>query len=43
VRLEDAFDYRDFRRSVAKFVRKNHVQTDEHWMAGEVIPNKLKA
>lgn len=43
VRVEDAFDFRDFRRSVAKFVRKDHVQTKDHWMTSEIIPNKLKA
>lgn len=42
VRLTDAFDYTDFDISVAKFVRANHVQTDEHWMYKEVIKNKLK-
>jgi hypothetical protein len=43
VRLADAFDYRDFRRSVAKFVRKGHVQTNKHWMHGRrIIPNSLK-
>jgi hypothetical protein len=41
IRLEDAFHYRDFRRSVAKFVRKGHVQTDEHWMNGEIKANGL--
>ena len=42
VRLADSFDYNDFDKSVAKFVRANHVQTDEHWLHKEVIPNKLK-
>lgn len=41
VRLADGFPYRDFRRSVAKYVRKGHVQTDEHWMRRAVVPNKL--
>lgn len=42
VRLADEFDYRDFRRSVAKFVRKGHVQTGKHWMHGRRIePNGL--
>lgn len=42
VRLADEFDYRDFRRSVAKFVRKGHVQTSKHWMHGRRIePNSL--
>jgi hypothetical protein len=31
VRLADGFAYEEFGRSVAKFVRPNHVQTDEHW------------
>lgn len=42
VRLANAFTYADFDKSVAKFVRKNHVQTDNHWMFSEIIPNKLK-
>jgi hypothetical protein len=42
IRLADEFDYRDFRRSVAKFVRKDHVQTTKHWMRGQRIrPNGL--
>lgn len=42
VRLADAFRYDEFETSVAKFVRANHVQTDEHWMHKEVVKNKLK-
>lgn len=42
VRLADAFSYEDFGKSVAKFVRKNHIQTLDHWMFQEIIPNKLK-
>ena len=42
VRLRDAFAYEDFRECVAKMVRKNHVQTDSHWMHTEVVQNKLK-
>lgn len=34
VRLADSFSYRDFKQSVAKFVRKNHVATTKHWMYG---------
>lgn len=26
---------------VVKWVRKGHVQTDQHWMTSEIIPNKL--
>ncbi|WNO10849.1 RNA ligase family protein [Teredinibacter sp. KSP-S5-2] len=41
VRLVDAFPYREFGSSVAKWVRTNHVKTDQHWMHGDVVPNKL--
>lgn len=40
IRLVDSFN--DFAQSVAKYVRPNHVQTEFHWMHGEVKPNKLK-
>jgi hypothetical protein len=43
VRLADSFHYRAFRRSVAKFVRKDHVQTDEHWKSRAVVANRLRA
>jgi hypothetical protein len=42
VRLADGFAYKDFRKSVAKWVRKNHVQTDAHWMHGPVVANGLQ-
>ncbi|NMF01527.1 RNA ligase family protein [Aneurinibacillus aneurinilyticus] len=42
VRLADTFHYDDFMHSAAKFVRKNHVQTNEHWMNRPVVPNILK-
>ncbi len=32
VRLADSFTLSNFPQSLAKFVRKDHVQTDEHWM-----------
>lgn len=35
VRIADSFDYRDFRNSVGKYVRKNHVQTIKHWAYGQ--------
>jgi hypothetical protein len=31
VRLAGAFESEDFDQSVFKWVRANHVQTDEHW------------
>jgi hypothetical protein len=42
VRLAGSFHYRAFRRSVAKYVRKDHVTTDDHWKAREVVPNRLR-
>lgn len=42
VRVAHDFHMNDFQKYVAKFVRKGHVQTDEHWMAKPVIPNGLK-
>jgi hypothetical protein len=43
VRTTAAFAYDDFGRRVAKWVRTGHVQTDEHWMFSEVVPNRLAA
>lgn len=43
IRLSSSFSYSAFNKSVAKFVRKNHVQTCKHnWQTQPVIPNKLK-
>ena len=41
-RVTRAFDYSEYSRVVAKCVRQNHVQTDEHWMHGKIIQNRLK-
>lgn len=41
VRLASSFYYEEFSKSVVKWVRKGHVQTDAHWMHSEIIPNKL--
>jgi uncharacterized FlgJ-related protein len=41
VRLWDSFTYENFSMSVAKFVRKNHVQTDEHWKTQKIVPNGI--
>jgi hypothetical protein len=42
VRLAKSFLCDDFPLAVGKFVRKNHVQTDEHWLQSEVFPNLLR-
>lgn len=37
------FNLNNFKNNVGKFVRKNHVQTDQHWMYdANIEPNKLK-
>jgi len=41
LRVADAFDYADYGKYVAKFVRAGHVQTDEHWSRGPVVSNGL--
>lgn len=41
VRIADAFPRYAFPKCVQKFVRENHVQTDQHWMKQEIVPNKL--
>lgn len=41
IRIADSFSFRDFKKCVAKFVRKNHIQTVQHWLSGQVIVNKI--
>lgn len=41
VRTTQNFSYESFCQHVAKWVRKEHVTTDEHWMNKEIIPNRL--
>lgn len=48
VRVADEIPYPEgpgaqgrFFQGVAKWVRRGHVQTDEHWMAGPVVPNEF--
>lgn len=41
VRLADEFRFDNFDKCVAKFVRKNHVQTDKHWMHSKIVKNDL--
>lgn len=42
VTLVEAYHSSQFRNSIAKWVRADHVQTDKHWKTQAVIPNKLK-
>ena len=41
IRIQDEFSANLYNNSVAKFVRKNHVQTDEHW-SKKWTPNKMR-
>ncbi len=41
VRVVDAFHLSEFQQKVAKWVRPNHVETDDHWMYQIIVPNKL--
>jgi hypothetical protein len=42
VRVARSFAYREFKDVVAKWVRKDHVQTHGHWMREAVVMNGLK-
>jgi hypothetical protein len=42
VRLAKSFSYEEFEISVGKFVRKNHIQTDKHWLNQAIVSNRLK-
>jgi len=41
VRTAESFDFEAFGEHVAKFVRKGHVQTGDHWMNQAIVPNGL--
>lgn len=41
LRNGNKFHINDFKYNVAKYVRKNHVKTDSHWIHNEIIKNKL--
>jgi predicted kinase len=41
VRTVEGFAGEEFGRRVAKWVRREHVQTDVHWMYAPVVPNGL--
>ena len=41
VRLASEFSFAQFPDSIAKWVRRNHVQSEEHWMHKAVVANGL--
>jgi hypothetical protein len=43
VRLADSFHYKDFSKSIAKYVRKDHVKTSHHWKYDRPEKNELKS
>ena len=40
--VRDAMHFFDFKSAVAKWVRAGHIQTDEHWMTQEIVPNLIR-
>jgi hypothetical protein len=42
VRVTDAYPYGSFRKSIAKWVRKGHVQTTHNWKQRTVVKNGLR-
>jgi ATP-dependent RNA circularization protein (DNA/RNA ligase family) len=43
LRNASSFHFDNFRSNVAKYVRKDHVQTDTHWMLTAIEKNGLKS
>jgi hypothetical protein len=43
VRKMNAFPYEEYSASTAKFVRKEHVQTEQHWRQGPFVQNKMRS
>lgn len=41
MRKASEFTLDEFSKSLGKYVRTNHVQTDEHWMKQPIVPNGL--
>lgn len=41
IRTTEAFAHEGFERAIAKCVRENHVQTDEHWKHGPLETNEI--
>jgi len=37
------FHYGQFGTFLGKYVRENHVQTDDHWQAGPIVKNEVRA
>lgn len=42
IRTAGSFHYDNSSENIAKYVRKNHIQSTEHWLHQEIVPNLLK-
>ena len=42
LRKVDSFKMNQFKNNVAKFVRANHITTENHWMYGEIEQNQIR-
>ena len=42
IRLTESFHFDDFQKCTAKWVRKGHVQTSDHWKYEKIIKNGLR-
>ena len=42
IRYAGGFRYDQFHKCVGKVVRKDHVQTDDHWIHQEIMPNRME-
>lgn len=42
IRIANSFSYKEFKTHVGKYVRKEHVTTDNHWLQQKLILNNLK-
>lgn len=42
VRISAAFEEKEMPRVMGKYVRAGHVQTKQHWMTAELVPNRLR-
>jgi hypothetical protein len=43
VRTKEGFYAKDLNKCIAKYVRANHVQTDEHWKTQKIVRNGLRS
>lgn len=42
IRNRDSFNIDSFSQNLAKYVRANHVQTNQHWLHSKLVQNKVR-